>query len=111
MNTLSLANRLETILTKYLDCHYGNFGVKANGYLDDYDWKSAIYFALGCKYGESNKDSKLKDIIDSFLGNTLKGKNMQDLVNNYEDYSFNSREEAFLYIENTIKKFQEILNM
>lgn len=110
MKILSLANKLEGILTKYLQCHYGNFGVKANGNLDNYDWKSPINFALGCKYGESEKNSKLKEEIDFFLGNILKGQNMEDLIENYEYYGYNSQEEVYSYIKETINQLEEILN-
>lgn len=109
-NVLMYANLLEDILTKYLDCHWGNFGVKANGYLDNGDWKSPINFALGCKYGEAGKSEKMKDEIENFIGNILKGKNMEEIVQNYEQFGYSSENEAYKYLEETIKKLDEILN-
>ncbi len=40
MDVLDLANRLEGILRRYLNCGYDEFGVKANGNLDEGDWGS-----------------------------------------------------------------------
>lgn len=80
MDVLDLANRLEGILRNYLDCGYDEFGVKANGNLDAGDWMQPIAFALGDKYSSSDRDEDLKEQIDYFLGNTLVGKNISDLI-------------------------------
>ena len=60
---LDLANKLEILLRKYLNCHYTDFGVKANDDLLNRDWKSPINFALGYKYANSTNN---QDIIDYF---------------------------------------------
>lgn len=109
-NVLMYANLLEGILTKYLDCHWGNFGVKANGCLDNGDWRSPINFALGYKYAESGRNKKIKDEIENFTGNILKGKNMEEIVQNYEQFGYSSEKEAYKYLEEAIKKLDKILN-
>lgn len=108
-NILDYANKLERLLEKYLDCDYHDFGVKANGHLADEDWKSAINFALGYRYATSDKNEKMKDDINYFLGNELIGKNMSDLIHNYEHYAFDSKDAVYDYIEDTINKLENIL--
>ena len=106
---LNCANKLEGILRKYLDCHYTEFGVKANDNLLRYDWKSPINFALGCRYGSSGHDSKVKEDIDYFLGNELQGQSIEDVVKKYEYYGFETEEAALNYIDETIEHLQKIL--
>ena len=106
---LELANKLEGILRKNLDCHYTDFGVKANDNLTTYDWKSPINFALGHKYAKSNNSSKVKEEIDNFLGNDLEGKSIGDIVENYEYYNFDTENDAYAYIESTIDSLNKIL--
>ena len=106
---LELANKLEGILRKYLECHYTDFGVKANDKLTTYDWKSPINFALGHKYAKSNNSPKVKEAINCFLGNDLEGKSIGDIVENYNDYDFNTENEAYDYIERTIDILNKIL--
>ena len=106
---LELANKLEGILRKYLDCHYTDFGIKANGNLTTYDWKSPINFALGHKYAKSNNSPEVKEAIDYFLGNDLEGKSIGDIVEHYEYYDFKTENDAYAYIENTINHLNEIL--
>lgn len=106
---LDYANKLEGLLCKYLECNYTEFGVKANGNLIDHDWKSPINFALGYRYASSNKDPKVKEDIDYFLGNTLDGNNISDIVKNYKNYGHASPEAALEYIGKTIEALEEIL--
>ena len=77
------ANRLEGILKKFLNCHYTEFGVKANDTLLKYNWNSGINFALGVLY---ERNPNLKDEINDFLGNVLYfGNSIQDVINKCED--------------------------
>ena len=109
MDLLSVANKLEGLLRRYLNCDYTEFGVKANDNLLSYDWKSPICFALGHKYAQSHNDKKTKDEIDTFLGNTLQGQNVSDLVDRYEYYGFDTKEDALKAAENIIKSVEKIL--
>lgn len=113
MNTkndvLGCATRLEGILRKYLNCGYNDFGVKANDNLASVDWKSPINFALGCRYGEQKFNESSKEIIAYFLGNELKGQNIGDLISNYEYYSFDTVDDAYSYVNETIKNLEKIL--
>lgn len=106
---LSLANELEGTLRNYLDCHYTEFGVKANDNLLTGDWKSPINLALGHKYGKSNNSLELKGKIDYFVGNTLQGKNIQDVIQNYDYYNFDTQDDAYKYIKDTISELNNIL--
>lgn len=108
-NALYYANKLEGILRRYLGCEYNEFGVKANDKLTRYDWKSPINFALGFCYASSNKDPKVKEDIDYFLGNELEGQSIGDIVDQYDYYGFDSKEAAFEYIDKTIDRLNEIL--
>ncbi|MBR8702307.1 hypothetical protein IX317_002234 [Fusobacterium sp. DD29] len=99
---LDTANRLESILRKYLDCHYSDFGIKANNNLLKYDWKSPINFALGVLY-ERNRD--LKHDIDSFLGNELyEGQSIEEVVANYP-----TPEEGLARVNEIIDLFEALL--
>ena len=107
---LSYANRLEDLLRNYLNCHYTEFGVKANNNLTDRDWKSPINFALGYCYASSNDNPEVKKEIEYFLGNELQGKSIGDVVNNYEHYGFTTQEEAYEYIHETLEALRGILS-
>ena len=102
-----LDNKLEGVLSKYLQCGSNDFGVKANYNLIKNDWKSPINFALGHKYAMSNNDSSLKSRIEYFLGDSLLGENISDIIQNYEHYALESKEEAYKYI----KELEEILDL
>lgn len=108
-SVLYYANKLEGILRQYLNCGYNDFGVKANDNLANEDWRSPINFALGCCYGSLNQDPKVKEDIDYFLGNELKGQSIGDIVKQYEYYGFDTKEAAFEYIDKTIERLKEIL--
>lgn len=98
---LKIANRLEGILTKYLDCNWSNFGVKANNDLLRYDWKSPINFALGVSY---ERNRYLKNDIDLFLGNTLMYNSIEDVI----DTTIKEELENINEEETTEKELQEI---
>ena len=104
------ANALEGILRNYLKCHYLDFYVNANDYLSDVDWRTAIIFALGFCYAKSDSNADVKDKINTFIGETLIGNSIADLVNNHERYEFNSDEEAFERVDSIIDELQGILN-
>ncbi|WP_188400209.1 hypothetical protein [Sporomusa sp. GT1] len=106
---LNYANQLEGLLRKYLNCHYTDFGVKANDNLTKSDWKSPINFALGHKYAISNNDPKVKESIDFFLGNDLQGESIGDIIERYEYYGFNNVEDAYKYIKDAIANLEKIL--
>lgn len=106
----SSANRLEGLLRNYLDCHYLDFGVKANDGLTIRDWRTPIAFALGHKYKSSNNSPEVKEKIDYFLGNTIMGNHISDLVKEYEYYGFESQEKAYEAVDNIINSLEEILN-
>lgn len=96
------ADRLEGILRNFLNCHYSEFGVKANNTLLEYDWNSGINFALGVLY-ERNPD--LKDEINDFLGNVLYfGNSIQDVINKCEDEN-----EGIAKVIEIIDKFETLL--
>lgn len=96
------ADRLEGILRNFLNCHYLEFGVKANNTLLEYDWNSGINFALGVLY-ERNPD--LKDEINDFLGNVLCfGNSIQDVINKCEDEN-----EGIAKVREIIDKFETLL--
>ena len=96
------ADRLEGILRNFLNCHYSEFGVKANNTLLEYDWNSGINFALGVLY-ERNPD--LKDEINDFLGNVLYfGNSIQDVINKCED-----EDEGITKVIEIIDKFETLL--
>jgi len=86
---LNSANKLEGLLRKYLNCGYNDFGVKANDNLTMHDWKSPINFALGHLHGKSN--------------------NVNDLIENYEYYNFDSTDKAHDYVDKTIEKLEKLL--
>lgn len=106
---VSYANELEYMLREFLECDYDEFGVKANDNLICDDWQSPINFALGFRYALSNKDPKVKENIDYFLGNELYGESIGDVVEQYEFYGFESQEEAYRYIDATLKDLRNIL--
>ncbi len=108
-SVLDYANKLEGILRQYLNCGYNDFGVKANDNLTTDDWQSPINFALGCRYGSSNQDPKVKEEIDNFLGNELQGQSIGDVVEKHEYYGFDTKEAAFEYIDETIEHLSKIL--
>ena len=93
------ANRLENLLRKFLNCHYTEFGVKANDTLLKYDWKSPINFALGALY---IKKPNLKSEIDNFIGNTLFDKN--SIMDTYKKEGFEAVKEVIDEFENLLKK-------
>ena len=96
------ADRLEGVLRNFLNCHYSEFGVKANNTLLEYDWNSGINFALGVLY-ERNPD--LKDEINDFLGNVLYfGNSIQDVINKCEDEN-----EGIAKVKEIIDKFEALL--
>lgn len=105
----NFASKLEGILRRYLKCGYNDFGVKANDKLSGIDWKSPINFALGHRYAASNDDPAVRERIEYFLGDELQGQSIGDVVRQYEYYGFDSQEAAFVYIDETIKKIEEIL--
>lgn len=109
IDIMKCANELEGLLRNYLKCHYTEFGAKANDNLSLYDWRTPIAFALGCKYGQSNFDPNVKETIDYFLGNEFKGNNISDIITNYSEYNFASQEDAYDYVEGTIRRLREIL--
>lgn len=112
MDNISLyAMKLESILRDYLKCGYNDFRVKANDWLKDTDWSSAVYFALGCKYGELGKSEEVKEKIDYFLGNDFWGDSITDIVINFNSYGFVSKESAYEYINNTINKIDKLLKL
>lgn len=106
---LELANELERILRKYLECNYVDFGVKANDNLASFDWKSPINFALGYKYAKSNNSHEVKEKINDFLGDVIKGNSIEDIVKNYEFYEFGTKDDAYAYVESTIDSLNKIL--
>ena len=106
---LDLANRLERILCQYLDCHYNDFGVKANDNLTTDDWRSPINFALGHRYACSSNDKDLKEKIDFFLGETLIGDSIGDIIKRHKDFSFPNADEAYSNIERIIDELENIL--
>lgn len=108
-NGLNKANELEGILRKTLNCGFGEFGVKANDTLLMFDWREGVIFALGYKLAESNNDQTLRDEIKNFLSESFKGNSIMDLIQQFEDYGFNSVEEAQDYVVNTISKIKELL--
>ena len=97
-----LANKLEMILRKFLDCNYLEFGVKANDNLLKNDWKSPINFSLGVLYG---KKPELKDEINNFICNLLIANSIMDFVSQYEN-----RGEALFELEKLIIKLEKLLN-
>lgn len=111
MDVLDLANRLEGILRRYLNCGYDEFGVKANGNLNEGDWGQPIAFALGDKYAASGRNEDLREQIDYFLGNTLEGKNISDLVSEYEYYGYNNQKEAFDKANEIIDEVERLLEL
>ncbi len=106
---VELANRLEGILRKYLNCSYNDFGVKANGNLDFGHWKEPINFALGYCYAMSDNNPQKKNEIENFLGNVLEGENIDDLIKNHQYYDLSSSEDAFDKIKEIIDAFEKIL--
>lgn len=106
---LYYAQKLESILRKYLNCEYGDFDVKANDNFTMGNWQKSIIFALGCRYGSSQQDPKVKEDIDYFLNMELIGKNIGDVVERYEYYGFDTKEAAFDYISETIEHLKKIL--
>jgi hypothetical protein len=109
MDVLHYANRLESILRRFLKCGYNDFGVKANDNLLD-DWKSPVNFALGCLYGDNQRDDDTREKTDFFLGNEFQGVGIRDLLENYEYYSFSTKDEALKYIDMTISKIENLLS-
>ena len=109
MSVSDLANRLEGILRSYLKCDYDDFGVKANGNLDHGDWVQPIAFALGDKYASSDRDEEIKEQIDYFLGNTLEGKHISDLISNYAYYGYESEQEAIDKVKHIIDEVERLL--
>ena len=106
---IQLANRLEGILRKYLDCDYTEFGVKSNGNLDSGHWKEPINFALGYRYAISRNDSDKKQDIEKFRGNLLEGENINDLIKNHDCYGLSSKDKALDKVEEIIDEFERIL--
>lgn len=108
---LEKATKLEGILRGFLECHYGDFGVKANDDLLNQDWKSPINFALGYKYAMSGRNDEVKKEIEYFLGNVLIGKSIADIIKNYENEGLSSEEEAYEKVDEIIDEFEKILKM
>lgn len=110
MKEQDLSNQLESVLRDFLNCHYNDFGVKAQ-WLFQYDWKSPINFVLGYKYAVDERQ-EVKEDISYFLGNTFIGENINDLIANFEKYDFNSKNEVIEYIEKQIiLELNRILDM
>ena len=105
---LNYANELEGLLRNYLHCDYTEFGVKANNNLIE-DWKSPISFALGYKLSESGNAQDIRTDIDSFLGNQIYAGSMQEIINKYEEYGFDSTDDADVYIQETINELRCLL--
>ena len=96
------ADRLEGVLRNFLNCHYSEFGVKANNTLLEYDWNSGINFALGVLY---ERNPNLKDEINDFLGNVLYfGSSIQDVIKKCEDEN-----EGIAKVKEIIDKFEALL--
>lgn len=106
-----LATTLEGVLRNYLNCHYTDFGIKANDNLINNDWKSPVYFSLGHKYAMSNNSPEIKRKIDDFLGNDFIGKNIKDIIDNYSYYDFEDTTEAYNHIEYIIDSLKKILSL
>ena len=104
------ANTLERCLANYLKCNYNDFGIKANDYLLCEDWKSPINFVLGYIYAKSNNNSEKKEEIEYFRGDILKGKNIYDLLKNYEYYCFESKDKVFEYLQKVIDELEKIMD-
>ena len=103
-STYEKAYELKNILTG--DLKWEDNSIKAKT-LRRNEWKNLINFALGNRYSEL-KDEKSKKEIENFLGK-IKGNSMEDLIENYRDYEFQSEEEAAKYIEDTVEKLKLIL--
>ena len=103
-STYEKAYELKNILTSYLKWEDNSIKAKT---LRRNEWKNLINFALGNRYSEL-KDEKSKKEIENFLGK-IKGNSMEDLIENYRDYEFQSEEEAAKYIEDTVEKLKLIL--
>lgn len=102
MDSIIQADRLEGILRNFLNCHYSEFGVKANNTLLEYDWNSGINFALGVLY---ERNPNLKDEINDFLGNVLYfGSSIQDVIKKCEDEN-----EGIAKVKEIIDKFEALL--
>lgn len=103
-STYEKAYELKNILTGYLKWEDNSIKAKT---LRRNEWKNLINFALGNRYSEL-KDEKSKKEIENLLGK-IKGNSMEDLIENYRDYEFQSEEEAAKYIEDTVEKLKLIL--
>ena len=103
-STYEKAYELKNILTSYLKWEDNSIKAKT---LRRNEWKNLINCALGNRYSEL-KDEKSKKEIENFLGK-IKGNSMEDLIENYRDYEFQSEEEAAKYIEDTVEKLKLIL--
>jgi hypothetical protein len=106
---LDCANKLEGILRSYLNCHYNDFGVKANNNLLN-DWRSPVKFALGVFYGESNRSQAAKDKIDNFV-DYFEGQGIDDLAARYEYYDFESQAAVYEYVDKKIEELAVLLNV
>lgn len=102
MELLNQANRLEGILRKFLNCNYNEFSVKANDNFLKYDWRSPINFALGFLYA---KNPDLKTEIENFLGNILYGDNIQNVIEENNDF-----EKGLKEVEKIITALDKLLN-
>lgn len=97
-----LADRLEGILRRFLNCHYTEFGVKANNLLLKYDFKSPINFALGVLYG---KKPELKQEINNFISNRLVGGNsIESFIDEYEN-----KEAGIKEVESILDELEKLL--
>ena len=108
MNVSDYNRKLEGILREHLSCNYTEFGVKANGHLEE-DWRSPINFALGYKYASSKRNLSIKDQIDYFLGNIIEGNSAKDLVQNFDEYGYESKENALDKVGKIIDEVEKIL--
>lgn len=110
MKEQELSNQLESMLKKFLNCYYNDFGVKSQRLFQN-DWKSPINFVLGYKYAVDRRQ-EVKNDISYFLGNTFIGENINDLIMNFEKYGFKSKNEVIEYIEKEIiLELNRILDM
>ena len=85
---MNYANELEGLLRNYLHCDYTEFGVKVS---------------------ESGNAQDIRTDIDSFLGNQIYAGSMQEIINKYEEYGFDSTDDAYVYIQETINELRCLL--
>lgn len=70
----------------------------------------ALFFALGCRYGELGRNSDVKEGIDRFLGDILEGTYISEFIIKYEYYGFKSQEEVFRKVDEIIGEVELLLD-